>query len=107
MCAALNAAANEALYDIPHPEFVETMKEFSSPYLWWYCRRQEIAEAQESLTDHARDHIQVFEDYLHNNFGGTWAVVDSLLDEGKISAQYIEYIFVGCEFYPGGDPFSL
>jgi hypothetical protein len=106
LCAALNAVAKEALYDIPHPEFAETIREFSSPYLWWYCRRQEIAEAQESLNDHARGHVQVFEDYLLKNFGSTWTVVDSLLAEGKISAQYIEYLFVGCEFYHSRDTFS-
>jgi hypothetical protein len=34
-------------------------------------------------------------------------VVDSLLSEGKISAQYIKYLFVGRDFYPGGNLFSL
>lgn len=94
LCAALKALTDGALDDLPHPDFSDTRISFHSPYLWWFCRRQEIAEAEESLSEYHQEHITLFKQYLQDSLGATWSEVDSLLAEGKISAQYINYLFV-------------
>ncbi|KFY06830.1 hypothetical protein V492_07707 [Pseudogymnoascus sp. VKM F-4246] len=94
LAAALNDIAKKALARIPHPNFLDIGNEFSSPYLWWFCGRKKILEAERAIDMHYQKHTSVFKTYLHNRLGATWSTVDSLLSKGKISSQYIEYLFV-------------
>ncbi|PQE03869.1 hypothetical protein CJF30_00006594 [Rutstroemia sp. NJR-2017a BBW] len=93
LSAALTALAGEALEGIPHPAFLEIREEFDSPYLWWFCRRENINSARNLLDKTHQDHVSVFEQYLNDQFGATWTEVDHLLSEGQISGQYIDYLY--------------
>lgn len=93
-CAAFTALAEEALAGIPHPGFLEVKEEFNSPYLWWFCRRQNITRARELLNKSHQDHISVFDQYLNDYFGVAWTEVDSLLSKGQMKGQYIDYLYV-------------
>ena len=94
LASALNDITREALAKVPHPNFLDIGNEFPSPYLWWFCGREKISEAEKLINKHDQEHISVFKTYLHSRLGVTWSIVDSLLSKGKISAQYIEYLFV-------------
>ncbi|KAE9374916.1 P-loop containing nucleoside triphosphate hydrolase protein [Stipitochalara longipes BDJ] len=91
-CAALNALAERALVDIPHPTF-EIETEFSSPYLWWFQSRGKIAQNEQFLDYHQQEHISLFEMYLKERLGKVWDEVDALLSTGRIMARYIEYLY--------------
>jgi hypothetical protein len=90
---ALEAIATEALSGIPHPSF-DLESELNSPFLWWFHRREEIKNAWNQLDPMSQEHISTLQDYLVGRLGSEWSTVDSLTAEGKISAQYIEYLFV-------------
>ncbi|KAL2075373.1 hypothetical protein VTL71DRAFT_316 [Oculimacula yallundae] len=90
---ALTLLAEYALVDIPHPDFLDVKEVFNSPYIWWFCRRKDIARVKESLNKTHRDHVSIFERYLEVRFEVIWAEVDALLSKGKISGQYIDYLY--------------
>lgn len=90
---ALKAVANVALSDLPTPTF-EVHEVFSSPFLWWYHRRDEIAEAQHELDNKLQENLLTLKGYILERLGSEWSEVDSLLKDGMISAQYIHYLFV-------------
>lgn len=57
-----------------------------------------MRRAYELLDEANQAHLDLFEQYLDERWHPTWAEVDSLLSQGKISGQYIEYLYVGCPF---------
>lgn len=64
------------------------------PYLWFYHRRQKIAEAIEQLEGIDQEHLNIFCGYIKNRMSDEWAAVDNLISEGKITAEYVRYIYV-------------
>ncbi len=90
---ALGDLANTALQGIPHPDF-EDEGEISHPYIWYFHRRKEIAAATDGLQPEARRYLDVFHDYIQDRMMDEWNTVDKLLGEKKISAQYMDYLFV-------------
>jgi hypothetical protein len=90
---ALKAVAEAALNGLPTPTF-EVDEDFWAPFLWWYHRREEIAEAQLGLDNRLQVHLSTLHEYIMESLGSEWSEVDSLLAEGRISAQYIDYLFV-------------
>jgi hypothetical protein len=90
---ALKAVAKVALNDLPTPSF-EVGEDFWAPFLWWYHRREEIVEAQLELDNRLQEHLSTLHEYIMESLGSEWSKVDSLLAEGRISAQYIDYLFV-------------
>lgn len=97
-CSGLTLLTQQSLSEIPHPIF-EVNEEFSSPYLWWYHRRQRIADQEEFLNDCQTEHIALFQKYLSDCLGAQWEQVDSLLSRGMISAEFIEYLYVSKMLY--------
>jgi hypothetical protein len=93
LCSALKDLAEEALFGIPHPAF-EIENEFPSPYLWWFHGRQSISMKKDFLDEYYQDHIKIFQQYLDDCLGPKWDMVDKLLAQNKITAQFIEYLFV-------------
>lgn len=93
---ALIDLSNEALQDIPHPEFDTDEDDlgFSFPYLWYYHRRQQISEARLALDETCQEHLNVLQDYISNRMSHEWREVDSLLSNSKIKAQYLVYLYV-------------
>ncbi len=77
-----------------HPKF-DSSKEFSAPYLWWYCHRDELQESASDLEAHHSPYILLFQDYIDQNLGEEYREVDQLLAEGKITARYMPYLYVG------------
>ncbi|KAK2031771.1 P-loop containing nucleoside triphosphate hydrolase protein [Colletotrichum zoysiae] len=104
LAAALLSISLEALKDIPHPEFDtfhaedDSEKEFRddivSPYLWWFHRRDEIDQSHHNLTEPMHSHFVALQDYIYDSMSDEWNKVDMLLLEGKITAEYLSYIFV-------------
>ncbi|KAF4636197.1 hypothetical protein G7Y89_g1892 [Cudoniella acicularis] len=93
LCSALKNLADEILFNLPHPNFSDVGTEFQAPYLWWFCTRDEIAEALKSLQGDQKHHASVFAQYLRDHFETTWSTVDYLLSSGWISAEYIDYLY--------------
>ncbi|KAM0414538.1 hypothetical protein ACHAPT_013618 [Fusarium lateritium] len=83
--------ANTALRGIPHPDFRED-KDINHPYIWWFHRRTEIGEAMDKLRP--VNAIHLFHDYILDRMMDEWETVDKLLEKSKISAQYMDYLFV-------------
>ncbi|KAK1983518.1 ATPase [Colletotrichum cereale] len=91
----LQEIAYNALDDIPHPRFDRPQDdEISYPYLWWFHRRQKIDSVIETLGPTFQKHIGVFRQYLHGRLEQEWDTVNALLREGRITAEYIRYLFV-------------
>lgn len=66
----------------------------SYPYLWFYHRRQEIAEAIDHLEEAQRKHLSIFCRYIRDRMFEEWSDVDKLVAESQITAKYIQYIFI-------------
>ncbi|KXH60986.1 ATPase [Colletotrichum salicis] len=104
LTAALLSIALEALKDIPHPEFVTFKAEddadaefedgIASPYLWWFHRRGEINQAYCRLTEPMHSHFAALHDYIDDSMSDEWNKVDELLRQGKVTQEYLSYLFV-------------
>lgn len=91
----LQELAYSALADIPHPRFDKPHdQEISYPYLWWFHRREEIESAIEKLSPTSQKHVSVLRDYVQRQLAKEWSIVDLLLEEGRMTAEYIRYLFV-------------
>ncbi|KAJ3545953.1 hypothetical protein NM208_g2249 [Fusarium decemcellulare] len=92
--SALVHLAGTALKGIPHPDFGEN-KDINHPYIWWFHRRSEIDKAMDKPRPEAWLHVtQLFHDYILDRMMDDWETVDKLLERSKISAQYMDYLFV-------------
>lgn len=89
----LQQLAYIALADVPHPGFDKPHDEISYPYLWWFHRRDEVESAIEALGATSQKHVSVFRDYVRGRLAKEWSLVDILLGEGRITAEYIRYLF--------------
>ncbi|KXH32881.1 ATPase [Colletotrichum simmondsii] len=104
LTAALLSISLEALRDIPHPEFVtfcaeddadvEFEDDITSPYLWWFHRRDEIDQAYSSLVEPMHSHFAALHDYINESMNAEWNKVDGLLYQYKITKQFLSYLFV-------------
>ncbi|KAK1841510.1 AAA family ATPase [Colletotrichum chrysophilum] len=89
--------AELALANIQHPKFNRRLHDdeaIAFPYLWWFHRRTEIGIAIQSLDTEFRTHVALVEQYIQDRLGQDWRKVDSWLMEGRITAKYLEYLFV-------------
>ncbi|KAF4886196.1 ATPase family AAA domain-containing protein 3 [Colletotrichum fructicola] len=92
---ALEKLAKGALYGMPHPDFdTESDGSITYPYLWWFQRRDQIAVSMEDLRQTHQKQLAVFEQYIKYRLAADWQAVDTLLADGRITAHYIEYLFV-------------
>ncbi|PNP50397.1 hypothetical protein THARTR1_08924 [Trichoderma harzianum] len=64
------------------------------PYMFLFHRRKEVQGAPEKQSPDAQIYLDVFFKYLFTRTAEEWAIVDQLLAEKKISAKYIDYLFV-------------
>lgn len=101
---ALERLARSALDEIPHPDFdIESHgNTIAYPYLWWFHRRNQIAGSMGDLRQTHQKHLAVFEQYIKHRLEADWRDVDALLANGRITADYIQYLFV-CEHIPMRD----
>ncbi|KAF6822948.1 AAA family ATPase [Colletotrichum plurivorum] len=91
----LQELAYSALAGIPHPRFDKPHdEEISYPYLWWFHRRNEIESDIEKLGATSQKHVSVLRDYIRGQLAKEWSMVDLLLNEGRMTAEYIRYLFV-------------
>jgi ribosomal protein S15P/S13E len=74
-------------------------EEFRHPYLWWFRHRKRIERAKSYLCQESKDQVEAFQDYLRVSVGDEWSKVDSLILGGKITAKYLEYLFVSAKLY--------
>ncbi|KAF4843689.1 ATPase family AAA domain-containing protein 3 [Colletotrichum siamense] len=91
----LREVAERVLVGIPHPKFNRQFDDkIAYPYLWWFHRRHDIEEFTETLPQSEKQHLAVFQQYIHGRLAKDWGMVDSLLGSGRITAEYIQYLFV-------------
>lgn len=90
---ALALIADVALEGIPHPLF-EKDDEILYPYIWYFHRRTAIHEEIDKLPRATRLYVDCFHDYIESRMEEEWESVNSLKKDGKISAQYMEYLIV-------------
>lgn len=97
---ALYGLAEEALEGIPHPQFDvdwQVRKDgLSYPYLWWFHKREEIAQTMEIMDSTSRRHLDVLDGYFQERLGDSWGTVDRLTSQGRINFKFLEYLFVSC-----------
>ncbi|KAF5013004.1 hypothetical protein FDECE_951 [Fusarium decemcellulare] len=92
--SAMMHLANSALKGIPYPDFGAS-RDINHPYLWWFHRRREIDEVMDKLRPESWLHVmQLLHDYILGRMMNDWETVGKLLERSKISAQYIDYLFV-------------
>jgi hypothetical protein len=93
--------AGLTLRGISHPEFDAydndgDEPDISHPYIWWYHRRKEIDQAvrdRDAYSDTSH-YGAVFYNYIMDRMESEWAEVDALLAEKKMTARYMDYLFV-------------
>lgn len=112
---ALESLASKAFDGISHP-FLKDKNDFSVgitdkrnshrllrekddqsikyPYMFLFHRRKEVKEATGKQSQDAQIYLDVFFQYLFTRMAEEWTIVDQLLAEKKISAKYIDYLFV-------------
>ncbi|KAK0761359.1 hypothetical protein N5P37_006309 [Trichoderma harzianum] len=64
------------------------------PYMFLFHRRKEVEEMTTKQSPDAQVYLDVFFEYLFTRMAEEWTIVDRLLAEKKISAKYIDYLFV-------------
>jgi hypothetical protein len=92
-CLALKELWSKALGNASHPKF-EQFSEFTAPFVWWYCQRDRIADAIPSLQPHHQHHLGSFQTYIYASLGKEYEAVDVLVADGKITAEYMIYLYV-------------
>ncbi|KAK7728672.1 hypothetical protein SLS63_006533 [Diaporthe eres] len=88
---ALVQIADVALEGIPHPDFEDSRK-ILYPYIWYFHRRADIRQEIDELPPATRLYVDCFRDYIESRMEEEWQNVKMLMREGKISAQYMEYL---------------
>ncbi|KAJ4017558.1 hypothetical protein NW752_001466 [Fusarium irregulare] len=89
--SAMDRLGRAALSGISHPDFLAD-KPISYPYIWWFHRRNEIDMAMSDLS--FPPIMNLMRDYVCERMDKEWTSVDQLLDNNKITAQYMDYLFV-------------
>ncbi|KAL0937480.1 AAA family ATPase [Colletotrichum truncatum] len=92
----LEELADEALNNIPYPSFDKDFEttDIAYPYLWWFHRREEIKDAIETLSPECQSHLDVFKHYIEGQLKNEWEAVDSLFADHRITAEYLQYLFI-------------
>ena len=97
--AALARMADVALREIPHPAFSRASDaaehdEILYPYVWYFHGRLEIQEEIDQLPEESWLYVDRFRKYIEARMMDEWSNLEKLLEVGKISAKYMEYLFV-------------
>ncbi|KAL6799935.1 P-loop containing nucleoside triphosphate hydrolase protein [Trichoderma sp. SZMC 28012] len=112
---ALESLASKVFDGIPHPfseeedypsigsrdkrmpfQFLgeKDVRSIEYPYMFLFHRRKEVEEVATNQPPGAQIYLDVFFNYLFSRMAEEWAVVDQLLAQKKISAKYLDYLFV-------------
>lgn len=67
-------------------------QELKAPYLFLYHSREDFDQFQKDLSPKAYAQLRLFFDFVMENYGQTYARVDSLLSRGKITTKYVNYL---------------
>lgn len=67
--------------------------ELYAPYLFMYHNRKDLDIIRENLDQSTQEQLQLFSDYVVQNHGSMYATADSLISQGMISPEYIDYLF--------------
>jgi hypothetical protein len=77
------------------PEF-KIGYEIQSPFLWYFQKRSFMVTL-DSIPDRHLSQIRLLSDHIERSFGDHFARIDYLISRGKITNQYLPYLFE-----PGG-----
>ncbi|KAM3089215.1 hypothetical protein ACMFMG_000820 [Clarireedia jacksonii] len=98
ICDALKVMAEKANSNTAtrpdrfYPEF-EVGREIPAPFFWYYHDRGIWKEKTPHLKDDQKRHVDLFLEYLENNWGKTYAKVDKLLSKKLITMKYLAYLY--------------
>ena len=67
--------------------------ELHAPYLFMYHNREDLDKIRNSLDPLALEQLVLFSSFMIQNHGSNYATADSLTSQGKISDEYIQYLF--------------
>jgi hypothetical protein len=70
----------------------DTLQEIDSPYIFYYQHRTFFQSLRADLPTHSKD-LGLFLDYIHDSVADEYAEVDTLLEKGHVTAQFIPYLF--------------
>lgn len=68
--------------------------EFQAPYPWFYHQRAPLEERRRQLKPELLARVNFFVEYVNDSFGPEYAIVDTLLGQGKISRKFLCYLYV-------------
>lgn len=68
--------------------------EFNAPYVWWYCRRNQLRTRVDELTPEHLQYILLFQTYLDKSLGSEYQIVGQLLEDSQIMTKYLQYLYV-------------
>ncbi|CAD6448075.1 a56ed3e4-431d-41f8-b4f6-7bb6a024c650 [Sclerotinia trifoliorum] len=75
-----------------YPSF-NVSTEFKAPYPWFYHQRAPLEERRRQLKPELLARVNSFVEYVNESFGPEYAIVDTLLSQGKISRRYLCYLY--------------
>ncbi|MCJ1385305.1 hypothetical protein MMC17_008427 [Xylographa soralifera] len=67
--------------------------ELLAPYLFMYHSQKNLDDIQTGLSEPARKQLSILSDYVSKQYGHIYRAADSLLSQGSISHNYIQYLF--------------
>ncbi|KAI1611002.1 hypothetical protein EDD36DRAFT_309518 [Exophiala viscosa] len=68
-------------------------RELKAPYLFIYHSRKDLDAIQENFSPEACKEVSLLLDYIKSQYGDKYATADALFERGKITSDYIHYVF--------------
>ncbi|KAF5638790.1 AAA family ATPase [Fusarium tjaetaba] len=90
---ALHDLKLSALEGIPHPDFEDLSLHIPFPYLWWFNRRDQIANTVAESDAESQCYLSLLQNYMFDRLQSAWSKVDELTSKGLITIEYLDYIY--------------
>jgi hypothetical protein len=71
----------------------QSSREVTTPYLFVYHNRSKVTDMRYGLSSVAQQQLDLFMDYVQESCGEEYAAADTLLNNGRIRPEYIQYLF--------------
>lgn len=83
---------SQEYYSDIHREF-QTTSELQAPYLFVYHGRQDLDVVLGTLDSSAKEQMKLFLNYVTESCGDEYSAADALISQGKITSNYVKYLF--------------
>lgn len=71
----------------------QSSREVTTPYLFVYHNRSKMTDMRHGLSSVAQRQLDLFMGYVQETCGEEYAAADTLLNNGRIRPEYIQYLF--------------